>query len=125
VATIIAHRPAVGQHEVDAFRAIERASAAERDDAVDVPFGSVLTARLDHLRVGIGAEAVKKERHDADRVQKLRGAVHETRGDNPFVRHDQRAREAKLVPQEPKLLQHPLAEDEAGSQCEIKWGHQR
>ena len=122
---VVAHRSAVGQDEVDALRAVERAAAAERDDAVDASAGRVLAPRLDHVGVGVRAELVKEERHDADGVQQRRRAIHQAGRDNSFVGDDQRAREPELGAQQAKLIQRAVSKDDAGSQCEIKRSHGR
>src|SRR5262249_6825402 len=58
-------RPAVGEHEVDPFRAVERAAAADRDDRVDAARRRERSSGLDHPIVGIAVEVVKAMRRDA------------------------------------------------------------
>ena len=48
VAAIVGDRAAVGQQQIDALGAVERAAAAERDEAVDVERGGRVAARFDH-----------------------------------------------------------------------------
>ena len=59
---IVAHRAAVGQHEVDALGAIERAAAPERHERIDRTRGGGDAPGLDHAAVGVGVELVKARR---------------------------------------------------------------
>ncbi len=61
VSTVVGHRAAVGQQEVDALGAVERAAAAEPDDRVDPERRGKGAAGLDHRGIGILAEVVVRE----------------------------------------------------------------
>ena len=84
------------------------------------------TARpgVDHARIGIGVEVVKRERLHALRVQQRRGALHLSGRDDPAIGDQQRARERQLARELAEPRKRAIAEHDARAQLKVERAHQ-
>src|SRR5207253_7425262 len=101
----IAHRPAVGEHEVDALGTVERAAPADGHDRVDAAGGRLLAARLPHARIRVGVEAVEEEGCDPGGTEKRGGALDMSRRDDAWIGDDERSRAGQVAREIAELRQ--------------------
>ena len=89
VSPVVLHAPAVGQHEVDALGAIQRAASSQSNDGVRPVTGSELPTPLDHGGIGVDVEIMERHRLDSGRPERNQRFLRVTRGLQARVRHQQ------------------------------------
>ena len=123
VAAIIAHRAAVGQEEIDPFRAVQRAPATETDDGVEAERLREGAASLDHRAVRIGTKLGEEDRVNARSLQNSRGAGGVTGIDDTGVGHEQRTFEPQIAREVPKTLQNTEPEYDSSARTKLERNH--
>jgi hypothetical protein len=81
-------------------------------------------AGVDHARIGIGVEVVKRERPHPLRVQQRRGALDLSGCDDPAIGDEQGARERQLAREFAEPRQRAITEHDTGAQLKVERAHQ-
>ena len=117
------HPAAVGEKEINAFGAVHRTAAAESDDQVRIDRLREDQSGLDVFGRRVLMDAFEQVRFESGLAQRRNAVLGVTRGDDPWVAHDDHAVGAKPGGQVAELIDRVRAKDDSRLRLKVEGDH--